>query len=83
MARHNSRVMALIGNGAQSEFQALAFHRLLGIRELRLFDVDSPSTDKPVRNLSRLPALADPPLHTCTRTPEAAVSYHPPSRPSK
>ena len=40
MARPDSRVMALIGNGAQSEFQAIAFHRMLGIRELRLFDVD-------------------------------------------
>ncbi len=32
--------MALIGNGAQSEFQAIAFHHMLGIRELRLFDTD-------------------------------------------
>jgi len=40
MARKDSRTMALIGNGAQSEFQSLAFHQLLGIRELRLFDVE-------------------------------------------
>src|SRR5512134_1259871 len=40
MARPDSRVMALIGNGAQSEFQAIGFHHLLGVRELRLFDVD-------------------------------------------
>ena len=33
--------MALIGNGAQSEFQALAFHHMLGIDELRLFDIDA------------------------------------------
>ncbi|MCM2312127.1 MAG: ornithine cyclodeaminase, partial [Steroidobacteraceae bacterium] len=32
MARPDSRSMALIGNGAQGEFQALAFHGLLGIR---------------------------------------------------
>ncbi|MCK5667411.1 MAG: ornithine cyclodeaminase, partial [Thiotrichaceae bacterium] len=31
LARKNSRVMAIIGNGAQSEFQAIAFHLLLGI----------------------------------------------------
>jgi ornithine cyclodeaminase len=31
-----SRVMALIGNGAQSEFQAIGFHHLLGIRKLNL-----------------------------------------------
>ena len=34
MARPGSRVMALIGNGAQSEFQAIAFHRMLGVRSL-------------------------------------------------
>src|SRR5688572_2236364 len=35
MARRDSRVMALIGNGAQSEFQAIAFHHMLGVREVR------------------------------------------------
>ncbi|HXZ59738.1 MAG TPA: ornithine cyclodeaminase [Steroidobacteraceae bacterium] len=59
MARPGSRVMALIGNGAQSEFQAIAFQHLLGVRELRLYDTDSRATDKLVRNLSqlRLPGL--------------------------
>ena len=37
LARPDSRVMALIGNGAQSEFQAIAFHQMLGIRELRIY----------------------------------------------
>lgn len=46
-----SRVMALIGNGAQSEFQAIAFHRMLGIRELRLFDTDPEATAKLKLNL--------------------------------
>src|SRR5580704_8999963 len=54
MARPESRVMALIGNGAQSEFQAIAFHHLLGIRELRLFDTDVQATAKLMRNLARL-----------------------------
>src|SRR5215470_3535103 len=54
MARPASRVMALIGNGAQSEFQAIAFHHMLGIRELRLFDTDALATEKLMRNLSRL-----------------------------
>ena len=54
MARPGSRVMALIGNGAQSEFQTIAFHHLLGIRELRLYDTDVLATEKLVRNLSRL-----------------------------
>jgi ornithine cyclodeaminase len=51
LARPGSRVMALIGNGAQSEFQAIAFHSMLGIRELRLYDVDSRATSKLDRNL--------------------------------
>ena len=51
LARLDSRVMALIGNGAQSEFQALAFHHLLGINHLMLFDVDTQATAKLVRNL--------------------------------
>ncbi|WP_084151144.1 ornithine cyclodeaminase [Azohydromonas australica] len=51
LARPDSRCMALIGNGAQAEFQALAFRDLLGIRELRLFDVDPAATAKLVANL--------------------------------
>jgi ornithine cyclodeaminase len=51
LARPDSRVMALIGNGAQSEFQALAFHYLMGIEELRLYDVDAAATEKLMRNL--------------------------------
>jgi ornithine cyclodeaminase len=51
LARRNSKVMALIGNGAQSEFQALAFHHLLGINEIRLFDVDTHATAKLIANL--------------------------------
>lgn len=57
MARPDSRSMALIGNGAQAEFQAIAFHGLLGIRELRVFDVDPRATDKLERNLRTIPGL--------------------------
>jgi ornithine cyclodeaminase len=65
-----SRVMALIGNGAQSEFQAIAFHHLLGIRELRLYDTDARATDKLERNLARLrlPGLT---VMRCTSTAAA------------
>jgi ornithine cyclodeaminase len=59
LARPDSRVMALIGNGAQSEFQAIAFHRLCGIRELRVYDVDPQATAKLVHNLAAMPELAD------------------------
>jgi ornithine cyclodeaminase len=54
MARRPSRTMALIGNGAQSEFQAIAFHHMLGIRALRLFDTDPAATAKLERNLAAL-----------------------------
>lgn len=52
LARPDASRMALIGNGAQSEFQALAFHTLLGIEEVRLFDIDPAATDKLAANLA-------------------------------
>lgn len=52
LARPDSRSMALIGNGAQSEFQALAFHHLLGIETFHLFDIDAGATDKLLANLA-------------------------------
>ncbi len=52
LAKTSSRTMAMIGNGAQSEFQILAFHKLLGIRSAHLFDKDPRATDRLIRNLS-------------------------------
>lgn len=52
LARADSRCMALIGNGAQSEFQAIAFMDALGIREIRAYDVDRSATDKLLANLA-------------------------------
>ena len=57
LARPDSRVMALIGNGAQSEFQAIAFHQMLGIRELRIYDIDASASAKLERNLRSLANL--------------------------
>lgn len=70
MARPSSRSMALIGNGAQAEFQALAFYHMLGIRELRLFDTDLAATEKLERNLAllQLPELR---VTRCRSTAEA------------
>ena len=68
LARPGSRVMALIGNGAQGEFQALAFHSLLGIDTLRVYDVDGRATAKLVRNLEAFPALK---VVRCGSTAEA------------
>ena len=52
LARPGSRSMALIGNGAQSEFQALAFRDRVGVRELRLFDTDAVASAKLAANLA-------------------------------
>lgn len=52
LAPRDARVMAMIGNGAQAEFQALAFKALCGIQEVRLYDIDPAATEKCARNLS-------------------------------
>jgi ornithine cyclodeaminase len=44
--------MAIIGNGAQAEFQAVAFKALLGVDHLRLYDIDRSASAKCVRNLA-------------------------------
>ena len=71
LARKSNRVMALIGNGAQSEFQSIAFHRMLGIRVLRLYDVDPLATSKLERNLRAMPELRDLELVRAGSTAEA------------
>ncbi len=71
LARPDSRVMALIGNGAQAEFQALAFYHLMGIEELRLFDTDPQATAKLVANLQANPEAVGLRLTVCSSTREA------------
>jgi len=51
LAPRGSRTMALIGNGAQCEFQALAFQAICGIDTVRLFDIDAHATRKAAANL--------------------------------
>ncbi len=51
LARRDARTMAIIGNGAQCEFQALAFKAVCGVRAVRLWDIDPAATAKAVRNL--------------------------------
>jgi ornithine cyclodeaminase len=72
LARPNSRTMALIGNGAQGEFQALAFHYLLGITEIRLFDLDPAASAKLMRNLQGMSGLNGLRLVLCSSKEEAA-----------
>ena len=71
LARPGSRVMALIGNGAQSEFQALAFHHLLGIEEIHLYDIDPAATAKLMRNLQASPDAKGLRLRACSSILEA------------
>ncbi|MGX5666616.1 ornithine cyclodeaminase [Rhizobium daejeonense] len=52
LAPKGAKVMAMIGNGAQAEFQALAMKVVLGIEEVRLYDIDRRATEKTVRNLA-------------------------------
>jgi ornithine cyclodeaminase len=52
LARAASRTMAIIGLGAQSEFQAHAFKALMGIRRLRVYDIDPSATRKFLANLA-------------------------------
>ncbi|MFN8829505.1 MAG: ornithine cyclodeaminase [Labrys sp. (in: a-proteobacteria)] len=54
LAPKGARTMALIGNGAQAEFQAVAFKALLGVDRLRLYDIDRSASLKCVRNLAGL-----------------------------
>lgn len=60
--------MAMIGNGAQSEFQCMAMRAILGIETVKLYDIDPKATAKCAANLegSGLNVV------TCT-SPEAAI----------
>ncbi len=52
LAPKGATTMAMIGNGAQSEFQALAFRALCGIEHVRLYDIDPAATRKCAANLA-------------------------------
>ncbi|WP_028914022.1 ornithine cyclodeaminase [Pseudorhodobacter ferrugineus] len=68
LAPKGARVMALIGNGAQAEFQALAFKAICGIDEVRFYDIDPAATAKCVANLQGRGIKL-----TACKTPEAAI----------
>lgn len=51
MARENSHVIAIIGTGAQSEFQVRALRLVRDIKEVRYFDIDHKAMDKFEKNL--------------------------------
>ncbi|EMB33044.1 ornithine cyclodeaminase [Treponema denticola] len=68
LAKPNPKKMALIGNGCQSEFQALGFHHILGVEEIYCYDVDPAATDKLMDNLKDVKGLK---LIKCSSTKEA------------
>ena len=54
MARSNARTVALIGTGAQSEFQIHALMLVRDITEVRYFDIDPAAMDKFEKNMSNV-----------------------------
>ncbi|WP_421997112.1 ornithine cyclodeaminase [Roseovarius confluentis] len=54
LAPKGADTMAMIGNGAQSEFQSLAMKAVLGLKTVRLWDIDKAATRKAARNLKGL-----------------------------
>src|SRR6056297_3752179 len=58
VARHlapkGADTMAMIGNGAQSEFQSLAMKAICGLKSVRLWDIDPAATRKAANNLKGL-----------------------------
>ena len=54
LAAPDAHTMAMIGNGAQSEFQCLAVKAVCGVQTVRLYDIDPAATAKCARNLAGL-----------------------------
>jgi ornithine cyclodeaminase len=72
LARPESRIHGMIGCGAQSEFQAMAFHTMLGIDELRIFDIDEAAMRKTVSHLERFPGLHVVPVESAAAATRGA-----------
>ncbi|AXT26343.1 ornithine cyclodeaminase [Ruegeria sp. AD91A] len=68
LAPKNAKTMAMIGNGAQSEFQCLAFKAMCGIDTVRLYDIDPNATSKCTANLQGKGLTVIP-----CKTPEDAI----------
>lgn len=52
LAPKGATTMAMIGNGAQSEFQSIAMKAIVGIETVRLYDTDPKATAKCAANLA-------------------------------
>lgn len=80
LAPKGARTMAIIGNGAQAEFQALAMKAVVGIDAVRLYDIDPRATERPCAT-SPAPASASSPAPRRRRRSRARASS-PPARPT-
>ncbi|MEP1767532.1 MAG: ornithine cyclodeaminase [Sulfitobacter sp.] len=72
LAPKDARVMAMIGNGAQSEFQSIAMQAIAGIEEVRLYDTDAAATAKCAANL----AASGLRVVACKTAEEAILGAH-------
>ncbi|MEP1587136.1 MAG: ornithine cyclodeaminase [Tateyamaria sp.] len=68
LAPQGATTMAMIGNGAQSEFQSLAMMAIAGITHVRLFDIDPAATAKCAQNLANTGLVV-----TSCDTPQEAI----------
>ncbi|MHA7775597.1 ornithine cyclodeaminase [Roseibium sp. M-1] len=68
LAPEGSTTMAVIGNGAQSDFQSLAFKDMLGITEIRAYDIEHAASVRLARNLANSGLKV-----TICKTPEEAI----------
>lgn len=68
LMRRDAKHMAVIGNGAQSEFQIIAFSKILGLTDFWLYDIDETATEKLINNLRGCTGIN---LHFCRSIDEA------------
>ncbi len=68
LAPKNAKTLALIGNGAQSEFQALGMKAIVGIEHIRLYDIDKTATEKAMHNLAGMNVTL-----TACQSPQEAI----------
>lgn len=52
LAKKDSKILSLIGTGAQSEFQYLAFSYIFDLQEIRYFDTDPKAMEKFAKNMA-------------------------------
>lgn len=69
LASKDSSTLAIIGTGAQSEFQALAFGTLFDLKEIRYFDIDTHAMEKFEKNMAQYSYK----LTRCSHTQEAIL----------